>query len=159
MQNPSDQSQNVLIDQNQQTQQAQVPVQDQNDDPNVPLVGTTRGYLSKPGYVSEISAFPPQPETPGPQEYATPQEKQEVTEIFKSPEIQPAQPQQPMPTAAQIAQQIAAAANAQPVNVVDQTSEDTTLHPIKKGVDKLTTIADLEEEQFIKEVEAAHDHQ
>lgn len=159
MQNPSDQSQNALIGQNQQPQQAQAPVQDQDDDSNARLIGTTGGYLSKPGYVSEISAFPPQPETPKPQEYTPPQEKQAVTEIFKSPETLPTQPQQPMPTAKEIAQQITATENTQPLNVVDQTKEDSTLHPISKSVDKLTTIADLEEEKFIKEVEAAHEHQ
>lgn len=41
-------------------------------------------------------------------------------------------------------------------NVVDKTSEITTLHDIKPTKDKLTIEADEEEERFIEEVEKHH---
>lgn len=44
-------------------------------------------------------------------------------------------------------------------HVVDKLREKTKLHPVAPNADKLTTIADKEEEDFIDEVELAHEHQ
>ncbi len=43
-------------------------------------------------------------------------------------------------------------------HIVDKSSEVPKLHHLANTHDKLTNKADLEEEEFIKEVETAHDH-
>ncbi len=43
-------------------------------------------------------------------------------------------------------------------NIVDKTKDIAPLHHIPQTHDKLTSIADKEEEEFIKEVETAHEH-
>lgn len=45
-----------------------------------------------------------------------------------------------------------------PPKIVDNTKNITKLHHLEHSVDKLTSIADDEEEKFITEVEAAHGH-
>jgi hypothetical protein len=42
-------------------------------------------------------------------------------------------------------------------NIVDKTQEKHTHHPLQNSPDSLTTLADLEEEDFIEKVEAAHE--
>ena len=45
----------------------------------------------------------------------------------------------------------------QPAQVVDKTEEPTELHELKDTRDKLTSIADKEEDEFIKKVKAVHE--
>lgn len=47
-------------------------------------------------------------------------------------------------------------AKPDPTKIVDLSAGKTTIHPVDPNADKLTTLADKEEEEFIEGVEAAH---
>jgi hypothetical protein len=81
------------------------------------------------------------------------QEKSEINEEKvtqpKKEQTQPQQDPEPAPNLNKM----------QPVpNVVDKTNIKTDTHTVVHTHDKLTSIADKEEEEFIKEVETAHGH-
>ena len=77
--------------------------------------------------------------------------KQENESLYNTPVAQPDTKLSAASTAIQ--------PTAQPApSIVDKSSELTQIHPLKHAQDKLTALADLDEEKFIEEVESAHGH-
>jgi len=75
-------------------------------------------------------------------------------EISKSPETAPAP--QPVSTSGKDDTNQAPAQSNGGMHIIDKTKEKTKIHHLEHPLDKLTSIADTEEEDFIEEVEAAH---
>jgi hypothetical protein len=116
--------------------------------PIVPEKGLEGGFTIAPetteyAYVPEVEKpveTEPSPET---QETFVP-----LAGVVKHPEPAP-QPIVVQPTQTE-----------QKPNIVDKTSQPTNLHHIQHPHDKITDLADREEEEFIKDVAAAHhDHE
>ncbi len=89
-------------------------------------------------------------------EISTPQEQlMGELEAAKASETQTFQPTSTQDDTTTTPQQ----AQAQPANIVDNTNEITTLHTIAAAnIQKLTTIADQDEAEFISGVEHVHGH-
>lgn len=88
-------------------------------------------------------------------------EIQKSAEVQKSGEIPKPVVETPQPNAPKPQTQLSGSSpntTAEDLNVVDRTSEITSLHDIKKPRDKITDRADEEETDFIEKVEAAHGH-
>lgn len=91
-------------------------------------------------------------------------ERQEIPvapERAPTPEIQTIQqvPVQPPVEDPQQQAQVSLAQNITPQpKIVDMRSEDTPLKRVADTADSLTTIADLDEQEFIEEVEKIHEH-
>lgn len=117
--------------------------------------------------VPKPSPLPPPPSPPqqGPTgaevfPAQTTPEVQPVQEIYTPPEAPkptPVQPQQPLQKPEDKTPTIQPQQNeAPPEKVVDKRTGHEELHKVSPNADKLTTIADVEEEEFIKEVEEHH---
>ena len=106
-----------------------------------------------PGSLGFVPSTPETPPAATPEKTSTP-EKQPVVE---KPGAAPASPTQP--TTDTTTPQITPASAVKPKTpVVDKTDKITELHHVQHPKDKLTSIADIEEEEFISEVETAHGH-
>lgn len=163
MDNPFNLGQNT-VDPNTAVPGVVQPVQDTSQQPTPQP--SQQGYPIQAPFGGEHPAFAPTTELPKSAEIPLKRdtvpviEKQPITEIFRAPETEPIiKPMQP-----NLADPQPLAATQQPAtppiaNIVDETKNIAPLHPVNTAVDKLTTIADQEEEEFIKEVEAAHEHQ
>lgn len=81
-------------------------------------------------------------------------ETEKAPETFKSPETTPT-PQSVSTSGKDDTNQAPAQSNGD-THIVDKTKEKTKIHHLEHPQDKLTSIADAEEEDFIEEVEAAH---
>lgn len=81
-------------------------------------------------------------------------EKQKSQETYKIPQPQAAQEQQNQP----LYHIPVVPVNIPKPQIVDKTKDTTPLHSLQKSTDSLTKLADLEEEEFISDVEAAHGH-
>lgn len=135
-------------------------IQNQQDDQI-----TSLQQPAKPG-----AAFGKGPEGgfPLPVESAPVSEITKGNEIQKAPETEPAAEEQEtfVPLAKVIKKDEPAAVQpvgtsatqAQKPNIVDKTDLPSTLHHIQHPHDKITDLADREEEEFIKDVKAAHGH-
>ncbi|RJR26886.1 hypothetical protein C4561_03870 [candidate division WWE3 bacterium] len=108
---------------------------------------------SAPGSLDFVPSTPETPTTASPEKSSAP-EKQPAGE---KPSLSTGpQPQQPDNTTAP---QVTAPPNIKSkTTIVDKTDKITELHHVQHPKDKLTSIADLEEEEFISEVETAHGH-
>ncbi len=103
---------------------------------------------------SEGGALPERvstPETPSSSETQTPSESLRSKEKIPIPTPEPAPSTPPLETPKD-----GVVESVEVPNVVDKTDEITSLHEIKKPMDKLTKEADEEEEHFIEEVEKHH---
>lgn len=78
------------------------------------------------------------------------------TEKPATPELQPIPSPAPQPQKKPAVDDTTTIATQPKTAVVDKSKEKVKLHHIKETTDKLTTIADEEEEEFIENVEAAH---
>lgn len=89
-----------------------------------------------------------------------------AVEAISTVEREPEQENEPLyeaPTPQTDTQKAAAPIAMQPATtpapkIVDKSGELTKTHHIQHTLDKLTALADLDEEKFIEEVESAHGH-
>jgi hypothetical protein len=120
--------------------------------PNVP--GAIGGPESGTGSIESISSISPFNAEKAPTDVETSLNyEQEPTYEKPKPPEQYKHPQDTEPEAPLLTKTV----DVKP-NVVDKSKGTTKLHHISNTHDKLTNLADTEEEEFITKVETAHEH-
>jgi len=127
---------------------------DTNQPPVSPSEPNTQGPSLKGSEGGIFPESPPQAETAPSRETHASTETLKLQEKVAPPTPKPSK-EKPKPEAPK--DTIGEDSNRPPV-VVDKTDQITSLHEIKKPMDKLTEEADDEEERFIEEVEKQHGH-
>ncbi|OGC70334.1 hypothetical protein A2415_05160 [candidate division WWE3 bacterium RIFOXYC1_FULL_39_7] len=123
-----------------------------NNDPAAPVQPS--GDLTYVPTTPEV-APPTKPESTGAFTETAPS-----VEVRPTPEVLGQPPAQPDPQATTdtIAPATTVHKSQPKPNIQDKTAEVAPLHHVQNVHDKLTSIADTEEEEFISEVETAHGH-
>jgi hypothetical protein len=155
MDNPVDPTQNQYVPQPDPVQQDDAAVQAPGSLDYVPpkIPGTGAENAPVPVETAPVTEAPPTPETQPSIETLQPEVLTPAEAPQTQPQAQQPQHQEPADNMAPIPQE-----TTLEEQLVDKTDEPTQLHSVQDTRDKLTAAADREEEEFIKNVEAAHEH-